>query len=283
MLHLSLGLVSTLTAGHWTLCSGAVATSLGDALRPKAASLAARLRALEQVIALSCSRGAGPTLRVIDYLASVHESGLRKLALHDFQDLLAKHGAAWPSHVALHPHLTGFGSGTTADMAALASLVAMRRPHQVLEFGTCDGASTWHLWANAAPDARITTLDLPPGARVNGSTDVELQGPRARPLLPAADRVRLIEQDSRSWVPDVSDVDFCFIDAGHSYECVKNDTEKALTVMATGGIVVWHDASWSRDGYSVNRYLRELCASGRDIVLLETGPLDLCMMACLMV
>jgi len=53
--------------------------------------------------------------------------------------------------------------------------------------------------------------------------------------------------------------------------------------MATGGIVVWHDASWSRDGYSVNRYLRELCASGRDIVLLETGPLDLCMMACLMV
>ena len=59
MLHVSLGLVSTLTAGRWTLCSGAVAISLADALRPKAASLAARLRALEQVVALSCSRGAG--------------------------------------------------------------------------------------------------------------------------------------------------------------------------------------------------------------------------------
>ena len=110
MLHLPHGLTTTLAAGR-TLCSGAAAISLGDALWPKAASLAARLRALEQVVVLSCSRGAGPTLRVLDYLASVHESGLRKLPLHDFQDLLAKHGAAWPSHVALHPHLTGFGSG----------------------------------------------------------------------------------------------------------------------------------------------------------------------------
>ena len=41
----------------------------------------------------------------------------------------------------------------------------------------------------------------------------------------------LVEVDSRTWEPDTPGVDFCFIDAGHTYECVKNDTEKALKVI----------------------------------------------------
>jgi predicted O-methyltransferase YrrM len=246
-----------------------------------AASATARVRALSEVVGLSLSRGAGPSLMVIDYLTSVHQAGLKKVTLRDFLQELVTDGGTWPAQVVIHPQLTGVGSGTTADMTALASLVATCRPRQVLEFGTCEGAATWHLWANAAADARITTLDLPAGTHVKGSTDLNLQGRRSRPLLPSDPRVRLIEQDTRSWVPDVRDVDFCFIDAGHSYECVKNDTEKALTVMAPGGLVVWHDASWSRDGYAVNRYLKELRSGGRDVVLLHTGHLDICLLACL--
>jgi predicted O-methyltransferase YrrM len=276
-------LATTLMAGPCTAYSGVAVVSLRDRLRPVATSIVIRLRALKQVIALDCSRGAGSTLRTFDLLVSVHGAGLPQLSLRELEERLALNGAAWPAYVAVHPKLTGCGSGTTADMTALASLVAMRRPHQVLEFGTCQGASTWHLWANAAPDARITTLDLPPGTQVHGSTDVDLQGLTSRPWMPRDPRVRLIEQDSRTWVPDVNDVDFCFIDAGHSYECVKNDTEKAFTVMHAGGIIVWHDASWAREGYAVNRYLRELRASGRDIALLQTGPFDLCMLACLIV
>ncbi|MGA2498957.1 MAG: class I SAM-dependent methyltransferase [Tepidisphaeraceae bacterium] len=160
-------------------------------------------------------------------------------------------------------------------MAALSAIVASRQPSCLLEFGAHRGFSTWHLFANAGPEAKILTIDLPPGISVGGSTDVGLQGPNERPFLPRDARVQLIEIDSRRWVPSTpAPVDLCFIDAGHSYECVKNDTEKALQVMTPGGIVVWHDAAWRRDGYGVNRYLRELAASGRPVRHLVIGPFD---------
>jgi predicted O-methyltransferase YrrM len=244
-------------------------------------SALARSRALRETLHLSCSHGSGQTLQLLSYLTSVYDARLPRMTVADFQERLV--GYTLPKRIILHPRITGVGSGSIADMVTLASLVAVCQPRQVLEFGTCEGASTWHLWANAPSEANITTLDLPPNTSVAGSTDLDLQGLGSRPMLPKDPRVRLIEQDSRTWTPDVRDVDFCFIDAGHSYECVKNDTEKALSVMRPGGLVVWHDATWRRDGYAVNDYLRELRGAGRDVVLLVAGSLDLCMLAALIV
>lgn len=168
-------------------------------------------------------------------------------------------------------------------MAILAALVAQVQPRKVLEFGTCEGASTWHLLANAPDEAVITTIDLPAHAKVEGSSDSGLQGVSDRPLLPRNDRIRLIEMDSRQWLPDTHDVDFAFIDAGHSHVCVKNDTEKALSVMRPGGLMLWHDASWQGDNYAVNKYLRSLRAAGRHVVLVAAGPYDYCALAALIV
>jgi predicted O-methyltransferase YrrM len=246
-----------------------------------AGAASARFRALGQILHLVCSYGAGAALQLLGYSMSVHDARLPRVTVADFQKRLA--GSTPPTRVNLHPRVTGIGSGTIADMVTLASLVAACQPRQVLEFGTCEGASTWHLWANSPPDANITTIDLPPNASVAGSTDLDLQGVSSRPMLPDDPRVRLIERDSRTWTPDVREVEFCFIDAGHSYECVKNDTEKALSVMRPGGLVVWHDATWRRDGYGVNDYLRELRSAGVDVVLLGSGSLDLCLLAALIV
>jgi predicted O-methyltransferase YrrM len=51
-------------------------------------------------------------------------------------------------------------------------------------------------------------------------------------------------------------LDFCFIDGGHSYECVKNDTEKCLSILAQGGALLWHDFCPNCRG--VYRYLIEI-------------------------
>lgn len=183
----------------------------------------------------------------------------------------------------MHPKLLGVGSGSAGEMAALSALVAAKRPKNVLEFGTCDGCSTWHLWANSSPDTFITTIDLPSGAKVIGSTDSGLQGVGRRRFLPDDSRVRLVETDSRLWAPDIPDgVDFCFIDAGHSYECVKNDTEKAFSVLDSDGVVLWHDATWKGDGYRVNEYLIDLIALGYDVKLIKVSNFDFCGLAVLL-
>jgi hypothetical protein len=50
--------------------------------------------------------------------------------------------------------------------------------------------------------------------------------------------------------------DLCFIDGGHSYECIKADTETALKILAPNGVIVWDDYAWFIDG--VSQYLTEL-------------------------
>ena len=36
-------------------------------------------------------------------------------------------------------------------------------------------------------------------------------------------------------------MDFIFVDGAHSYDYVKNDSQKAWQMLRSGGIVAWHD------------------------------------------
>ena len=198
-------------------------------------------------------------------------AGIPRVSLRDLVQEIR--GDAFDFRVQMHPVMVATGSGSTAEMAALSCIVAALRPKRILEFGTFNGLSTWHLVTNA-PDAVVTTVDLPPEVSVAGSTDSGLQKGKTREFLPPSSNLRVVEIDSRAWTPDVEDIDLCFIDAGHSYECARNDTEKALKVMSRRGVVVWHDAAWHRDGYGVNRYLRELMADGLAIRIVRPGGND---------
>jgi len=226
---------------------------------------------------------AATTLHLFRLLESVHFSGIPFIWLSSLVHQLAASRALPLETVTMHPALTGTASGSVGEMAALATITAAKNPNQVLEFGTHEGCSTWHLWANSPPTARITTLDLPSHIKVKGSTDISAQGVLHRPFLPKDERVTLVEIDSRDWQPCSDDpVDLCFIDGGHSYECVRNDTEKAMQLMASDGVIVWHDASWTDDGYAVNAYLKELRHDGQNIQLVRVGPYDYCALAVLL-
>jgi predicted O-methyltransferase YrrM len=221
-------------------------------------------------------------LHLCRHVASVRNSQIPAIDLESVMSRLQKGSGETFDNVVMHPKLRSIGSGSVGEMAALSALVAARRPRHILEFGTCDGCSTWHLWANSGPDTIITTIDLPGGVKVVGSTDSGLQGVERRRFLPHDHRVRLVETDSRVWVPDIpGGVDFCFIDAGHSYECVKNDTEKALSVLKDDGVILWHDATWKGDGYRVNEYLLGLIDSQYDVKLIKISDFDFCSLAIL--
>jgi predicted O-methyltransferase YrrM len=138
------------------------------------------------------------------------------------------------------------------DLLYVAAIAKHRGCKRMFEFGTYQGRTTYHL-TFASDNPRVFSLNLPPEkdpsvARFLGS------------WFKGTDREKFITQileDSRSFDPGPYEgqMDLVFVDADHSYEGVKNDTEKALRMLGPGGILLWHDFAAKSPG--VVRYIKE--------------------------
>jgi predicted O-methyltransferase YrrM len=138
------------------------------------------------------------------------------------------------------------------DLLYVAAMAKARGAERIFEIGTYQGRTTYHL-ALASPNAHVTTLNLPPE-----------KDPSVAPFLgimyKGSDREKQITQlyaDSREFDPSpfAGRMDYIFVDGDHSYELVKNDTEKALAMLKSGGMIVWHDYAAKSPG--VVRYIKE--------------------------
>ena len=74
-------------------------------------------------------------------------------------------------------------------------------------------------------------------------------------------KINVIFRDSK--LLDVSEMknkyDLIFIDGGHTYSCIKNDTEKSFEMIKKGGYIFWHDFSIGKNSHKdVFRYLNEI-------------------------
>lgn len=170
-----------------------------------------------------------------------------------------------PHEVRLWRMPTGsFGDSPLTDLMVLCTLVRMRRPKNVFEFGTFRGLATLQLALNTEESTRIFTLDIPPEKRstlTEGGWDAGVSDSIIGELYrnsPYASRVTQILCDSRELdtTPYAGQMDFIFIDASHEYEFVKNDSEKAFQMVSRGGIIAWHD--YAETFHGVRRYLEEL-------------------------
>lgn len=153
------------------------------------------------------------------------------------------------------------------DAPILRFLFQNVRPERHLEFGTRQGFGTT-LCASSC-DAEIWTLNLPEGkgsdadrfvyTANSASPDLPFDVTRIRGQVASeageaiggiyrkagfADRIHQILADSREW--DTSSFtagffDSIMIDGGHTAEVVKSDTEKALPLLRSGGMMLWHD------------------------------------------
>jgi predicted O-methyltransferase YrrM len=144
----------------------------------------------------------------------------------------------------------------------VSAIAKKRRARNVFEFGTYVGRTTYHL-TFASEEAHVTTLDLPPQA----SESAEELGRMFRGSEREG-RITQILADSSEFdpTPYSESMDFIFIDADHSYEFVKNDTEKALIMLRPGGVIAWHDYAVKSPG--VVRYIQEF-ASARPVFRLR--------------
>jgi len=137
------------------------------------------------------------------------------------------------------------------DMLYVCAIARHRRARRVFEFGTYLGRTTYHL-ALGEHVERVYTLDLDPagaypsglkiGRAVRAVHERDLQGYFYRDT-PVADRIVQLHGDSRTfdYRPYAGQMDLVFVDGGHTYEMVANDTKHALSVLKPGGVVIWHD------------------------------------------
>jgi predicted O-methyltransferase YrrM len=160
------------------------------------------------------------------------------------------------------------GLGFVVPYTLLATIVSALQPKKIFETGTFRGVAALTMALNA-PEAEIYTLDLP---EQHSTAEVETlsKGDKEWVRLsrtsigfafaghPAAARVHQLYGNSLAFDPPavLANTDLCFIDGGHSYECIKADTETALKILSPNGVIVWDDYTWFIDG--VSEYLTEL-------------------------
>ncbi|MGM0665635.1 MAG: class I SAM-dependent methyltransferase [Thermodesulfobacteriota bacterium] len=138
----------------------------------------------------------------------------------------------------------------------------------VFEIGTFDGRTTLNLALNS-PSCQVTTLDLLSGSRtrltVEPGEKVYIEKPlsgkrflqNSEAFPDAVNRITQLFGDSAEF--DFSSYegrfDLVFVDGSHAYEYVLKDSETALRLRNTEGIIIWHDYGvWE----GVTRALEEL-------------------------
>ena len=158
------------------------------------------------------------------------------------------------------------GSVTTLEASLISSLLFLKTPKTVFEFGTFLGYTTSILLQNTSPNTKVFSIDLPQIKRTHqGTTEpvdwnlirsndayndaylteqASKSGERYLNSL-TGDRLVLIKLDSRQLIPEkfglLGNTDFIFLDGGHTDAIVRSDTKKSIEMLSSEGILVWHD------------------------------------------
>jgi hypothetical protein len=138
--------------------------------------------------------------------------------------------------------------------AVVALIAKALRARHMFEFGTFRGRTSM-LLAAISPDVQVVTIDLPPKcsldfvqAQIESPTEITcpnlFDGERGSLIKgECASRIKQLRQNSADLDagPYRGRFDLVYIDGSHSYSAVKWVTEKALTMLAPGGTVLWDD------------------------------------------
>ena len=164
--------------------------------------------------------------------------------------------------------------GKTSDYEAwiLSSLSKISK--DIFEFGTCSGKTTALMAINSPEDAKIISLTLSFNQAQNLNLDNKDNKVSIRNIINESSydkflfsgknyekKIKVIFLDSREL--NTNDYngkfDLIFIDGGHTYSIVKNDSEKAFKMLKPKGVILWHDyVPGKRSSKDVVNYLNSI-------------------------
>ncbi len=163
--------------------------------------------------------------------------------------------------------------GGTSPHESWILAVLAKSARRMFEFGTCTGKTTYAWAVNSPEDARITTVTLGPESHAQYGEQTGDAASDVRHALnesvfdsfyysgtPVEHKVEQLFGDSKQLAVEQREnqYDLIFIDGSHAYSYVQSDTQKALKMLAPGGVVLWHDYRGPRQTQGVYRCLNEL-------------------------
>jgi len=174
---------------------------------------------------------------------------------------------------------TGIGSLLTLECAVICAILKIVNPKTIFEFGTFNGSSALLFARNTSEGAKVVTLDLPPeeieidlhkkldildGYENDDYLKREFKNKGAYYIdrAPKVEKKKIVQlfQNSLAFDPTqhglVESQELVFIDGGHDYETIKNDTEKSMLMCRRNSVILWHDYG-STIHVDVEKYLIE--------------------------
>jgi len=188
--------------------------------------------------------------------------------------------------ITLKRFLGKWGNLSVESVAKLCLICKWIQPDTIFEIGTFTGMTTYQMALNAT-DCIIYTLDLPPETNTKNELsqiDKKLTthfdgrlgtktGCYFHDTYEEQVKIRQLWGDSATFdfSPYYGLVDLVFIDAAHDYENKRSDTENALKMLRSGGIIIWDNYRDPLNPYCT-KFLGELdlkmsCLKGTNLVI----------------
>lgn len=142
-----------------------------------------------------------------------------------------------------------YGGVSHLEARILAASIRLLEPRVLFEIGTFNGATTRQLAVNAPEGAVVHTIDLPVDHPLRGDRSTVDVAPErvgeAYRGTPEEAKIRQLYGNTLDFdfSPYRRGVDWIFVDAAHTYEAVRSDSENALRMIRPGGVIFWHDVS----------------------------------------
>jgi predicted O-methyltransferase YrrM len=122
------------------------------------------------------------------------------------------------------------------ELLTLAGICRYIKPRRIFEIGTYTGSSTLVMAINTPHDTEIFTLDLQASEQIGSAFRNTTYSSKIHQLYG--------NSLTFDYTPYQQSMDLVLVDANHSYECVRSDTEKAFALLRPGGVIVWDDYRW---------------------------------------
>ena len=164
--------------------------------------------------------------------------------------------------------------GMTSDYEAWIISSLSKISQNIFEFGTCSGKTTYLMALNSNENAKITSITLDPQdilsfTKKNDDNEISFRNIKNESIYnnflfsgtEVEKKINVIFKNSMEFNEEKfkNQMDLIFIDGGHTYSIVKNDTEKAFKMLNSKGIILWHDyVPGKKSAKDVVKYIDEI-------------------------